>query len=269
MSVFRIWQLAQFELTRLFATKRGLLALAAFAMVWVMILKYPIGHAIPFLSSPQFSDIAKQLAGTVGLSHLVSWPEAEMAIYWIIALYSFPTFSLFVSSDQTVGDRVRGTLRFISLRSTREEILLGRFFGQLIIIAILIATTVLATIAVMGYRDTSLIASGFGLGIKITLQLVVIVAPFIALMAFLNLVASSSRLSIVLAILIFTLGNAIIAYAASYISVIEKLFYLFPGVQLTDVAPQQHTQLIDWLTPILQSIALLGASAVVLRRRAL
>lgn len=51
MSVFRVWQISQFELTRLFATKRGLLALAAFAMVWFMILKYPIGHAVPFLNS--------------------------------------------------------------------------------------------------------------------------------------------------------------------------------------------------------------------------
>ena len=57
MSIFRVWQLAQFELTRLFATKRGLLALGAFAMVWFMIQNYLIAQAVPFLSSPEFADL--------------------------------------------------------------------------------------------------------------------------------------------------------------------------------------------------------------------
>ena len=110
MSLFRVWQITQFELTRIFATKRGLLALTAFAMVWFMIFKYLISEAVPFLSDPIFQDIARQLAGSIGFQELISWPEAEFAIYWVISLYCFPLFSLFVGSAQTVGDRQRGTL---------------------------------------------------------------------------------------------------------------------------------------------------------------
>jgi ABC-type transport system involved in multi-copper enzyme maturation permease subunit len=269
MSVFRVWQITQFELTRLFATKRGLLALAAFAMVWFMILKYPIGHAVPFLNSPEFSDIAKQMAGSIGLRELVSWPEAEFSIYWIISLYCFRIFSLFISSDQTVGDRQRGTLRFLSLRSTRDEILVGRYLGQLLIMSILILATVVATLAVMTYRDHTLIGTGVLLGLKISVQLSIICMPFIALMAFINIIASSSRLSIIIAILLFTLGTGLISYISSYISIVDLLFYLFPGEQIADVAGQQDTNFFNWLLPVLQSLMWIILAGLILRKRAL
>jgi len=269
MSVFRVWQITLFELTRLFATKRGLLALAAFAMVWFMILKYPIGHAVPFLNSPEFSDIAKQMAGSIGLRELVSWPEAEFSIYWIISLYCFPIFSLFISSDQTVGDRQRGTLRFLSLRSTRDEILVGRYLGQLLIISILILATVIATLLVMTYRDYGLFTNGLLLGLKISVQLTIICMPFIAMMAFMNIIASSSRLSIIIAILLFTLGTGLISYISSYIPFVDLLFYLLPGEQIADVAGQQNTNFLDWLLPILQSFMWITLASLILRKRAL
>ena len=269
MSIFRVWQLAQFELTRLFATKRGLLALGAFAMVWFMIQNYLIAHAVPFLSSPEFADITGQLAGNIGLRELVSWPEAELAVFWIIALYSFPAFSLFVCSDQTVGDRLRGTLRFISLRCTREEILVGRFLGQLIIIATLISLTVLATFILMIYRDLSLLGSGALLSVSVTAQLILIVMPFIALMSLLNLVTSSSRLSVVLAILLFTLGNALISYLSYYFPILSWLLYVYPGVQILDVAPQNSFSLSDWLLPVAQTMGLLTLSILTFKRRSL
>ncbi|CAM4171310.1 ABC transporter permease subunit [Pseudoalteromonas byunsanensis] len=269
MNIHRVWQLAQFELTRLFATKRGLLALSAFAMLWLMILRYPIGHAVPFLSSPEFSGVAQELAGNIGLKALASWPQAELAIFWLVALYSFPVFSLFVCSDQTVGDRQRGTLRFLSLRCTRDEILIGRFIGQLTILFSLITLTALATLAVMTYRAPELLVSGALLAITLVFQLSVIVMPFIALMAVLNLISSSSRLSIVLAILLFTLGNALLSFFSSYLSLIDVLFYIFPGVQLLDVAPHTNVPLLLWILPIIQAAALLAVGVFIFRRRSL
>jgi ABC-type transport system involved in multi-copper enzyme maturation permease subunit len=269
MNVNRVWQLAQFELTRLFATKRGLLALAAFAMVWLLILRYPIGQAVPFLSSPEFSEAAQELAGNIGLRELVGWPQAELVIYWLIALYSFPVFALSVCSDQTVGDRMRGTLRFISLRCTRDEIFIGRFLGQLIIVTSLVLLTALATLLVMAYRDPALTLSGFTLALKLIVQLSIISAPFVALMAILNIITSSSRLSIVLATLIFTLGSAVLSYLSYYVPLLDYLFYAFPGVQLMDIAPQVNVSLFHWLTPIFQTCAFLAIGLWLFRRRAL
>lgn len=269
MSLFRVWQLAQFELTRLFATKRGLLALSAFAMIWFMILYYLIAQAVPFLNSAEFSDVAQQLAGNVGLRELISWPQAELAIFWLISLYSFPAFCLFVCSDQTVGDRLRGTLRFISLRCTRDEILLGRFLGQVMIVAILISMAVFATLCVMLYRDLSLLPSGVFLSAQLIVQLVIIVMPFIALMAFINLLSSSSRLSIVLAILTFTLGSALLNYLTYHLPFLSFIHFVLPGIQIADIAPQTNLAVFDWILPIAQTLGLLTLSAITFRRRSL
>jgi len=96
-------------------TKRGLLAVAAFTICWLLVLRYPIGQAVSIISSPEMAELAKQVFGAIGLSKLLDWPEAELAMYWLIALYSFPCFCLFICSDQIVGDKQRGTLRFLTL----------------------------------------------------------------------------------------------------------------------------------------------------------
>ena len=59
----RIFAFAQFELMRLFCSKRGMLALIAFAITWYFILRYLIGSAADFVSSDMFSDMAKQVFG--------------------------------------------------------------------------------------------------------------------------------------------------------------------------------------------------------------
>jgi hypothetical protein len=121
----------------------------------------------------------------------------------------------------------------------------------------------------MTYRDHTLIGSGFLLGLKVSVQLSIICMPFIALMAFINIIASSSRLSIIIAILLFTLGTGLISYISSYISVVDLLFYLFPGEQIADVAGQQDTNFFNWLQPVLQSLMWIILAGLILRKRAL
>ncbi|TMP64917.1 hypothetical protein CWC05_24270, partial [Pseudoalteromonas ruthenica] len=94
--------------------------------------------------------------------------------------------------------------------------------------AILIFLTVLATFILMIYRDLNLLGSGALLSVTVTAQLILIVMPFIALMSLLNLITSSSRLSVVLAILLFTLGNALISYLSYYLPILSWLLYVYP-----------------------------------------
>jgi Cu-processing system permease protein len=100
----RLANIAVFELVRLFLTKRGLLAVSAFLICWFLILRYPIGQAVSLMSSEEFAGFVEGAFGAVGLSKLLTWPESELAVYWLIALYSFPAFCLFICGDQTVGD---------------------------------------------------------------------------------------------------------------------------------------------------------------------
>ncbi|TQF70293.1 hypothetical protein [Pseudoalteromonas luteoviolacea] len=267
MNLNRTWLYSQFELTRLFATKRGWLAVTAFSLVWFMVLRYPIYNAVPFLNSSEFEGFVSQLAGTVGLYNLVSWPEAELAIFWVIALFTFPMFSVFVTADQTVEDRNRGTVRFLTLRSTRFELLLGRFFGQVLILAALIGLVCVATLAMMGMRELDLVSSGLPKTLAIWAKLLITCLPFIALMSLLNLVTNSARMSIVFAILFFTIIASVIAYIGDVYPMFAFLNYVIPGHHIADVTGWQNNSNLSLLIPIIQAIALLGVSQFILRER--
>ncbi|BED88743.1 ABC transporter [Pseudoalteromonas sp. MM1] len=269
VSMGRLTQIAGFELVRMFLTKRGLIAMAAFALVWLLILRYPIGQAVSIISAPNFEQMARDISGSIGLSKLLDWPEAEFAMYWLVALYSFPLFAIFISSDQTVGDRERGTLRFLSLRSTRFEILFGRFLGQLAVLACLVAITLIATLAVLGFRDPSLLVSGFFRALSIFLILVVVLSPFVALMSLINTFARSSRLAIVLAILYFAGGGIVVGILAWQIPALNALDYIFPGVNSELLAGQNLPLLSALGVPLIQSAVFIAIAHRIFTRSSL
>jgi len=265
----RIWVLARFELTRLFLTKRGMIALAAFATVWFIVLYYLVSSAVTIVSSEVFQDVAKKLFGALGVSDLLEWPVPELAIYWLIAAYLFPCFSLFSASDQTCSDRTRGTLRFISLRSTRSEIIIGRFLGQILITSILILVTILATVIMAAYRDFSLLADSVLRAIKLLVDLSIIVLPFIAFMTFLNSFLKSSKMAIVVCTLIFGLGPFIVSLLAYKLPIAMHLNYLFPGKQIADLLGETAIVTANYSLPVIQSVFFLILANMIMKRTSL
>jgi len=265
----RIWILARFELIRLFLTKRGMIALAAFATVWFIILYYLVSSAVMIVSSDVFQNVAKQLFGVLGLTDLLKWPVPELAIYWLIAAFLFPSFALFSASDQTCSDRTRGTLRFISLRATRAEIILGRFLGQFFITAILIAVTIVATVFMATYRDISLFNDGVLQATKLFVDLTIIVLPFIAMMTLLNSFLRSSKMAIVVCTLFFGLGPFIIGLLAYQLPIASQLNYIFPGMQITELLGQTEMALVNYSLPIIQSVLFLIIANIIMKRTSL
>jgi hypothetical protein len=265
----RIWILARFELTRLFLTKRGMIALAAFATVWFIILYYLVSSAVSIVSSEIFQDIVEQLFGVLGLANLLDWPESELAIYWLIAAYLFPSFALFSASDQTCSDRTRGTLRFISLRATRTEIIIGRFVGQVMIAEILISVTIVTTVLMASYRDFALLEQGIHQAIKLFIDLSIIVLPFIALMTLLNSFLRSSKMAIVVCTLIFGLGPFIVGLLSYKFPIAEKLNYIFPGGQISELLGQPEMAIGHYSLPIIQSILFLIIASIIMKRTSL
>ncbi|MFT5758018.1 MAG: Cu-processing system permease protein [Alteromonadaceae bacterium] len=265
----RIWILARFELTRLFLTKRGIIALAAFATVWFIILYYLVSSAVTIVSSQSFQEIAKQLFGALGLADLLNWPVPELAIYWLIAAYLFPSFALFSASDQTCSDRTRGTLRFISLRATRAEIIFGRFLGQVLITEILLAVTIVATVLMASYRDFSLLGQGIYQAISLFINLSIIVMPFIALMTLLNSFLQSSKMAIVVCTLIFGLGPFIISIIAYQLPIAEKLNHVFPGGQIAELLGRSEIAFTHYSLPIIQTILFLIMANIIMKRTSL
>lgn len=268
-SLHRTGALIQFELVRVFSTKRGALAMAAFASVWFLILYYAVSSAAELLSSAQFKGMIEQAFGALGLSQLLTWEVAELAVYWLVAAYFFPFFALYTSSDQTCADRSRGTLRFISMRARRSEIVLGRYLGQLLIVMVFIAMTLLATVLMAAYRDSQLLLPGLIKAGHVYIDLVFVVLPFIALMSFFNSFIRSSRLVLVVAMLFFAVLPLLIYLLGSWFSMASQLNYLIPGMQLSDISGQQQAMNVGYLIPLLQTLGYLTLTDLIMKRSAL
>jgi len=264
-----VWALAKFELIRLFFTKRGMLAILAFATAWFLILYYPVDSAVSIVASDGFKDMARETFGLLGLSALLKWQVSEFTLYWLIALFTFPVFTLGASSDQTCADRTRGTLRFISLRATRNEIIFGRFIGQVLIISLLLLLTLFATTTMAWWRDSNLLLPAIAKASQLFIELVIVVLPFIALTSFFNSFLRSAKLTGVISLLFFGLGTILVTLLTYKISAAQYLNYLFPGVQLIDIVGQDRIQVSHYLIPLIQTACYLTLASIFMKRSAL
>lgn len=265
----RLLNIIFFEMVRLFKTKRGLLALLAFATIWFIILYYFVDSAAAIVTSNTFERMAHELFGALGVSALLDWPVSEYAIYWLVAVYFFPLFSVLACSDQICSDKQRGTLRFITLRSTRLELILGRYLGQLLIVAILMLCTLVATTILATLRDVSLFFPSVQIGAKLAIELLIVVMPFIALMSLLNNLVSSARMAVVVATLFFGLGPLIVAFIKYQVGQNLYLHLIFPGGQINSILSQSSLNGSHYILPILQTLALLACSHYLMKRKAI
>jgi hypothetical protein len=260
----------QFELKRSFATRKGLLSIVTFGVVWYFILLYPLRFAAELLVEEKGLKQNFSFFDFIGFGSLQHWPIPEFGVFWQIALIIFPMLSITLAADQTCSDRERGTLRFIVLRSSRNSIFFGRFAGVMVIQTLLICATALSTLALVLYRDATLFSSALPNVLVITLNLILAVLPFTAMMATLSAQVKSARQATVWAILIWTFLVGIISVFAYYLPALSFFKFLVPGNQLSDLA-----QLSGWQTlqlayvPLLQSLILLSLGRWIMARQAL
>jgi len=265
-----IWHICQFELTRLFLTKRGAILLLAFAVIWLIIFRYPVLAAANSLSNNTFGDNLAAFSQSMNLQHLIEWNYGELAIYWLFAVFAFPITAVLMSSDQLASDANRGTLRFILLRCSRHQLLLGRFLGQLFILASLITMTLFAAFAMGMSRDASLATSALDELFFVGINLFIIGMPYIAVTSLLNIILKSSKLSIVMIIIVVPIFHSIVSYLSTIIAPLEILLLALPGIGLIDAAQMPALELSQTtILPVLQTVAYLAAAQFLLTRRAL
>jgi hypothetical protein len=259
-----------FELKRAFATRKGLLSLVTFAVVWYFILFYPLRFAAELLVQEKGLKQDFGFLDFIGFGSIQNWPIPEFGVFWHFALIIFPMLSITLAADQTCSDRERGTLRFIVMRSSRDRIFFGRFAGVMVIQALLIGATVLSTCALALYRDTTLLSPALPNLLVLIVNLILVVLPFTALMAALSAQVKSARQATVWAILIWTFMTGIISGFAYYLPALDFLKLLIPGYQLSEL-----TQLSGWQTlqlayiPLLQALILLAFGRWIMARQAL
>lgn len=266
----RIKTIAQYELTRLFSTKRGWMALTAFSLVWYFILRYPINFASSIIARPELSNILGQVFGMVGVESLLNWSVPELAVYWVVSLFLYPIFSLLITSDQISSDCARGTLRFLVLRSTRFELFFGRYLGQLFILFLLVLATLFATSLMAIYSgqipDIAFVQH-FGF---VLLHLFIVLAPVVAVTALTSVVCQSARSATFLAIIGIGGSMILVGVIAHYLPQLNVLSDVLLGAQVRALATSSGVESLSHIIlPLSQSFVLLAFALFLFKRRAL
>lgn len=265
-----IWLLARFEMTKRFSSRSGIIALIAFIMVWSIILIYPVKEAASIIMQPSFKEFIAAVFGPTTLDQLFNWKVAEFAVFWVAALYLFPLFSIFISADQFSSDKQRGTLRFISLRVSRNSLFLGRFIGQVLIQSMLILLTLVAAIALIMSRDSNLLLPAFNTAMFIFANVLIVVLPYIAMMALLSIIANSARQASIFAVILWIIVSLIITLVNVQFPGFDTISYLLPGSQLSDMVNTQGLAAFAYTPiPLLQTVAILLIGRMVMQRSAL
>ncbi len=268
--IYHLLCISQFELQRLFTTRKGLLYLLTFAVVWYFILLYPVRFSSDLINRSQGGMRGSRFFEFIGFDSLFHWKIPELGVYWHFSLFIFPLLSIMSASDQTCSDRVRGTLRFLMLRVSRDSLFFGRFTGIMMTQALLIMASLLTTLVLVIYRDSSLLPIAINSALVIAVNLILVVSPFTAMMAALSATVKSARLATVWAILIWSFLAGIISILSSYLPVLDGLKLLIPGYQMPDLS-----QLSEWQTlrlahiPLLQTVVLLTIGRWIMQRQAL
>ena len=259
-----------FELKRGFATRKGILSLVTFAVIWYFILLYPLRFAAELLVQEKGLQAEFSIFDVIGFGAIQHWPIPEFGVFWHFALMIFPMLSIMLAADQTCSDRERGTLRFIVIRSSRDGVFFGRFVGAMMIQALWISGALFSTLALTLTRDASLLSFALPDLLILNVNLILVVLPFTAMMAALSAQVKSARQATLWAILIWMFLAGIIGSLAYYLPVLAFLKCLIPGYQLSDLA-----QLSGWQTlslayiPLMQSLILLILGRWIMARQAL
>jgi len=82
--------ICQFEIKRGFATRKGLLSLITFAVIWYFILLYPLRFAAGLVVQGNSLHQHFSFFDFIGFGSIQHWPISEFDVFWHLALMLFP-----------------------------------------------------------------------------------------------------------------------------------------------------------------------------------
>ena len=264
----RILVLAQDELMRLLATRRGLISLFGFLLIWIAVLNYGILPAAALFADASRSGVVEVLLPRLGLEAWESWPAPELAVYWVITLYLLPFFALIASADQTASDRSRGTLRFLVLRCSRLEIFLGRFLGQCIIMLLVVVATLASVLFVIMLNSPDKLSAALLKAPLIVLNLLLVLAPYIALMALVSALAKSARQATLYAFILWISVSLLVGYLQARFGPLTLLDWALPGSQIGQLLRLSNWDTLNFAAiPIVHTALFLVLGAITMKHK--
>lgn len=256
--------IASVELWRTLITKRGLLSLAAFALLWLLILTTIIRPAPMLVQNG--ASIGSMLGSETILS-LARWRVAEFGVHWFIALYVFPVCCVLYTADQIASDKTRGTLKILTLHTSRTSLFFGRFLGMMLVQAVVIALTLASTLVVVTIRDPALLPIAVTDALFIWVNLLIVLAPYTALMAVISLIAKSGMQAITFAVILWVVLLLAVFWISGKYPEAEVLKVIFPGSQVSELIKHHDwSSLKTMLVPTVQTLAFLTFGLFIMHR---
>ena len=260
--------IARFELVRLLGSRRGWASLIAFVLVWAMLLYYVIFRASRLLAQDGGSGFAGALLQYLGMDQLTDWRVPELAVYWLLGLMLLPFFCITLTADQTASDRSRGTMRLLTLRATRLQIFFGRYLGQILLLLGFVGLSLLSTLPVTIYRDAGAVDDWLALALPVLLNLLIVLLPYVALMAVVSVLAKSARQATIYAIIIWIIAWFLLRYLLAYFPAATFLEWVMPGSQIKYLLRSVGWQAIQFVQiPLIQTVVLLIIGYLAMLRR--
>lgn len=258
------------ELRRLWLTRSGLMTLAATAVIWGLLFRYAIVPAADLVSSRGFVNMISGLFGDAGLNQLSAWPAPELAVYWFFSLLLLPMFSIFFTANQLCTDLERGTLRFLTLRSSRLSLVLGRFSGQMLVQACLISLTLGATVLLAAWQRDGLTLAMLNAAAVIVVNLLIVILPFTALMAVFSALVRSPKLAVSLATVVLGLSFGLLSWFVFYFPDFLFLLGYLPGTQVVHLLTLTGWDALSYAgLPLVQAALFLALATLIMTRRAI
>lgn len=273
--VTRILLLARAEVQRFVGSRRGLVSLLAFCLLWFVAMRWFVLPASRLTANTSGIGLESLLDQYLGLGNLLRWPAAEYAAWWVAALYLLPFVAVVASADQIASDRARGTLRYLVLRTSRLEILAGRFFGQALIMAAAVLATVLSTLFMVWRNHGSLMPNAEA-GVESSLLVIAVATlalwmtllPWLALMALVSSLARTPSQATRYALIIWVLLSIAAAWLSSRFG--ENVIFdnLLPGSPVRSLLSRIGTEaLAPASIGLLHMCVFLIGAGIVMRRR--
>ena len=146
-TLIHIWILGVDEFTQLFFRRRAIIALALYAFVVCFVVygfhradhtvnAYLTEQGMPEMKGDEVLKKMGDLSQLHWAKTILNWP-LTFPLFQFLAIFWMTELIAIMSCDIVSGDRERGTLRFLFLRTSRSAFYAGRFLAHLLLYVIL------------------------------------------------------------------------------------------------------------------------------------
>ncbi len=269
-----------FELRQAFKSAPGVLASLFLFLPLIWFLSKLANHAdfINDLASGNFTQeqtfligAAKWMAGMDEdlITKLFTDHSPFVILMFVLTAFAVPFLTMIASLDQNATDIGSKGIRFLLPRTSRDNLLVGRFLGIMVYwsamlimagIVVMITATVLDDV-----HETSMVVAD---GIWFIVSLILVATPFAAFMAFCSVLTGNPLLSITMGIGTY-LGVFLLGGLGGWIHSSLKLFrFLFPAPLRYDLMLGTGSETaVAVVAMIAYSIAFLVLAGFFLRKR--